>query len=133
MIGIIVACHGELAKALIESSKMIMGEQENVVALNLMPGDNPEELGDRMKEALGYCDQGEGAIILTDLFGATPCNQAAYLLSDKVKVVAGVSLAMLLEVLGARSALDLEALTTHAIEQGRKSIIDVGEFLKEAL
>lgn len=65
-----------------------------------------------MKRAIEKVDIGEGAVILTDLFGGTPCNQAARLLDDRIDLISGMNFPVLLELLTARMAgeIDVAAL-----------------------
>jgi mannose/fructose/sorbose-specific phosphotransferase system IIA component len=130
MIGIVVAAHGPLPEALIESAEMILGDTEGVTALALMPDDNLEGLIERTREAAKEVNSGEGALILLDLFGGTPSNAAALITQEEegVHAVSGVNVPMLLETLLARrSAKDLLELSRTAVESGTKGIVDIVE------
>lgn len=125
--GVVVASHGDLARALISSAEMIVGSQENVAALCLDPKDNLETCHNELCAAIDRVQTDAGVIVLIDLFGGTPGNAAALGLRERsYPVVAGVNLPMLLEILVSRSSgLSVEELTDIALQAGQNSIIDV--------
>ena len=83
--------------------------------------------------AIGRVDDGGGVIILTDLFGGTPSNLAISLMkSEKIEVIAGVNLPMLIRLEGARKTMDVRAAVAAAREAGRKYISVASEVLGEA-
>jgi mannose/fructose/sorbose-specific phosphotransferase system IIA component len=128
MIGIVLAAHGPLPEALLESADMILGDTENIFPLKLMPGDSLEGLIDRMRDVVQEADAGQGVLILLDLFGGTPSNAAA-LISQQVEgvhAVSGVNVPMLLETLLARqSSDDVLALADTATNSGTQGIVNV--------
>jgi PTS system mannose-specific IIA component len=79
-------------------------------------------------------DDGNGVIILTDLFGGTPSNLAISLMkSQSVEVIAGVNLPMLIRLEGARRTMDLKSAVGAAREAGRKYISVASEILGETV
>ncbi len=128
MIGIVLAAHGPLPEALLESADMILGDTENIFPLKLMPGDSLEGLIDRMRDTVQEAEAGQGVLILLDLFGGTPSNAAA-LISQQVEgvhAVSGVNVPMLLETLLARQTMeDVQALAETATNSGAQGIVNV--------
>lgn len=109
MIGILVATHGKMSDGLVEAADLIIGSTENVKTFNLFHGDDIQVLGEQMAEAIQEVDQGEGVLIFTDIFGASPYNQAllavnslAPELQERTFVLTGVNLPMLLVALNHR-------------------------------
>lgn len=130
MIGIVLAAHGPLPAALLESTSMILGELPQVTSVSLMPGDSLEGLVDRLQAAASEVNTGDGALILLDMFGGTPANATALLTQQvaDLRAVTGVNLPMLLETFLARMSTDkLESLTETAFSAGRAGIVDVVE------
>ena len=126
MVGVIIGCHGPLAQALLDSAELILGEQQEVATVALEPGQSLEELYTRMGEALTQMEQGDGVLVLLDLYGGTPSNAAAlHFQHARLEAVTGVNLPMLLEVLLGRSEKDLPALTALAEEIGRQGVMSV--------
>lgn len=134
MIGIVLAAHGPLPDAFLESAKMILGDLPQVTGISLMPGDSLEGLVDRLRVAVREVNMGDGALILLDLFGGTPANAAAFLtqqVSD-LRAVSGMNLPMLLETFVARmSTNELESLAKTAFAGGQAGIVDIVDAFKK--
>jgi len=118
MLGIVLISHGNMADGMIDSAKMLFGEAglTQVRSVSLFPSDSPEALDVKITEALDEVDTGEGAIILVDLLGGTPCNRAAYKCKD-VQVITGMNLPLFVELLGLRmggSDIDINNLISVA-------------------
>ena len=113
MVGIIIASHGEFADGILQSATMIVGEQENVAAVVLQPSEGPDDIRKKIEEAAASFDTDE-VLVLADLWGGTPFNQANSIYEqnkDKWAIVAGLSLPMLIEALTARYSMN----ESHAI------------------
>lgn len=109
MVGIILASHGEFAEGILQSSKMIFGEQEDVKAVTLMPSEGPDDFKAKMKDAISSFSNQDEVLILVDLWGGTPFNQANTLLEehkDKWAIIAGMNLPMIIEAYGARFSME---------------------------
>ena len=133
MIGLVLVTHGQLAAEFITAMEHVVGPQEAVEAICIGPDDDMEERRKHIAEAIGKVDQGQGVIILTDLFGGTPSNLAISLMkSENVEVIAGVNLPMLIRLEGARKAMSVRAAVAAAREAGRKYISVASEILGEA-
>lgn len=129
MLGIIVAAHGQLAPGLVSAAKLIMGEVENVEALELCHGDDINQFGENIKDAMHKVDNGKGVLVFTDIFGASPYNQSALqtreLADLPCRIVTGVNLPMLLEGIGAQ-------MTDQNVNDAWESIVKSGqESIKE--
>ncbi|MBQ3422185.1 MAG: PTS sugar transporter subunit IIB [Romboutsia sp.] len=109
MVGIILASHGEFAKGILQSGSMIFGEQEDVVAVTLMPSEGPDDIRSKMENAIATFSNQDEVLILADLWGGTPFNQANSLFEshkDKWAIVSGLNLPMLIEAYGARLSME---------------------------
>jgi PTS system mannose-specific IIA component len=131
MIGIVLATHGELGRALIGAMEMIVGSQPLVAALSLQIADRLEDATSRLQEALAGADEGDGVMVLTDMLGGTPSNLCLALIGGvrPVEVVSGVSLPMLLKAVQARHEFDLRETAAHVKKVGRGAIIVASEAL----
>ena len=128
MIGIILAAHGPLPAALLESVGMILGELPQVTTVSLMPGDSLEGLIERLRTAANEVNTDDGVLILLDMFGGTPANASALLTQQMkgVQAVTGVNLPMILETLMERTSTDsVEALAETASSAGHMGIVDI--------
>jgi PTS system mannose-specific IIA component len=125
MIGIVICTHGTFGKDMLETAQAILGRQEGVEALSLPPELGREDLEEALRGILPRIDQGQGALILVDLLGGTPCNAALRCRQGGCEIVAGVSLPVLLEALLKRGSLPLDQLAAQLVEHGRRSLVRV--------
>lgn len=125
MVGIILASHGEFAEGILQSGQMIVGEQENVKAVTLMPSEGPDDIRRKMEKAIESFDSDE-VLFLVDLWGGTPFNQANTLFEDhkdKWAIVAGLNLGMLIEAFTGRFGMDkAQDIAKAIIEPGKDSV-----------
>ena len=128
MIGILLVTHGEIGISLVESAKQILGgAPQQVATLSVWRQDDPDDLVLRARELLQGIDAGDGVLVLTDIFGATPGNVVSRLLEDgRVEGVSGASLPMLLRVLDARKStpkLTLGTAVQRALSGGAEGVV----------
>lgn len=105
MVGIILATHGNFAPGIAQSASMIFGEQPNVAAVTLQPNEGPADIRRKMEEAVAGFENQDEVLIMVDLWGGTPFNQANGYIDgheDKWAIVAGLNLPMLIEAYGQR-------------------------------
>ncbi len=130
MIGLILVTHGRLAEEFVNAMQHVVGRQEAVATVCIGPNDDMEKRRREIGEAIVEVDTGQGAIILTDLFGGTPSNLAISLMqAGKVEVIAGINLPMLIRLAGARKAMEVTAAVAAARDAGRNYITIASEFL----
>jgi PTS system ascorbate-specific IIA component len=124
MIGVLIVTHGEIGTALLHSASQILGSPPPQVAtLSVWRQDDPDDLILRAQELLAGVDDGEGVLVLTDIFGATPGNVVSRLLQDgRIEGVSGVSLPMLLRVLSKRKG-PLSAAVQRAMSGGAEGVV----------
>lgn len=101
MIGILVVAHGSLGESLIDCAAYVLGKRpERMLSLDLTNGAEPERLLTEARAKIKQLDEGDGVLVLTDIFGATPCNTVCRLVEPgRVEAVAGVSVPMLLKAI----------------------------------
>ena len=124
MIGVLVVTHGSIGEALVSSAAQILGSSpQQVATLSVWRQDDPDDLVLRARELLDGLDAGDGVLVLTDIFGATPGNVVSRLLQDgKVEGVSGVSLPMLLRVVTSRNG-SLRAAVQRAMSGGAEGVV----------
>ena len=134
MIGMILVTHGRLADHFIDAMEHVVGKQEGVATICIGPNDDMEQRRADIADAIRTVDQGQGAIILTDLFGGTPSNLAISLLdTGRVEVIAGINLPMLIRLAGARKSMNVVDAVNAAQTAGRNYITVASEFLGQDL
>ncbi|MEG6566999.1 PTS sugar transporter subunit IIA [Thermoanaerobacterium saccharolyticum] len=131
MVGIILVSHGPYAEALYESLKMIYGEQEKVEAINFTIGESIDDLKKKIDLAKKRL-QTEEILIFVDIIGGSPYNVGSLEIDDKVNVITGFNMPMILEILSRRNER-LSVVSDIAKNAGRNGIVDVHEKLSERL
>ena len=131
MIGLVLATHGELGRALIGAMEMIVGGQSRVAALSLHVSDRIEDATARLQEAIDGADEGDGVLVLTDMLGGTPSNLCLALIGGprSVEVVSGANLPMVLKAVQVRRDADLGETAAQVKKVGRNAIIVASEVL----
>lgn len=116
MIGIVIVAHGRLGESLIDCARHVLGrEPEKLLALSAGQDEDSNAVQAALQAQIAAVDSGDGVLLLTDLFGATPANLvAAALRPERVLGIAGVSLPMLLRAINYRH-LPLADLRTKAL------------------
>lgn len=130
MTGLIVVTHAGLATSLISAAAMVTGSTELSEAVELHADDPADEMVARIADALERVGN-DGAIIMTDMFGGTPSNAAmSFLQENRVEVITGVNLPMMVEYFSRRERMAFDELCAALQRCGRESVIIAGEFLK---
>jgi PTS system mannose-specific IIA component len=131
MIGLVVVAHFNLAREMVAATELIVGEQEQFIAVGIFPNDPVEETKEKIVAALKGSDTGDGVIILTDMFGGTPSNiSLSFLEEGRVEVVAGVNLPMLIKLVTYREERTLDDLAAFITQYGQKNIYLATDVLK---
>ncbi|MCK5424441.1 MAG: PTS sugar transporter subunit IIA [Emcibacter sp.] len=123
MIGMVVVTHGRLAEEFISAMEHVVGPQKAVRAICIGPDDDMEQRRQDIMNAVKDVDQGDGVILLTDMFGGTPSNLAISIMENaKVEVIAGINLPMLIKLASVRMVCSMEEAINAAQDSGRKYI-----------
>ena len=123
MIGLVLVTHGRLAVELVSALEHVVGSQENVATVCIGPDDDMEQRRAEIMKSTKDVDDGDGVIVLTDMFGGTPSNLAISIMDNgKIEVIAGVNLPMLIKLGSIRDAGSLLEVATGAQDAGRKYI-----------
>jgi mannose PTS system EIIA component len=130
VIGIMIVAHGSLGESLIHCASHVMGGRPpQLRQLGVGVHDDPAALLPRAREIVGALDQGEGVLVLSDIYGATPCNLASHLLDPgRIEGLSGVNLPMLVRAIAYRNE-PMEVLLEKAISGGVGGVV---HFTKEA-
>lgn len=130
MIGVVLVTHGALAIEFKSALEHVVGPQEHLETIAIGPDDDMEERRNDILAAVDSADQGQGVVILTDMFGGTPSNLAISVMQQRsVEVIAGVNLPMLVKLARVRSDMEIKQAVNLAAEAGRKYINVASETL----
>ena len=132
MIGLVLVTHGRLAEELIAALEHVVGPQPNVTAVCIGPDDDMEQRRKEILERAAKADEGDGVVLLTDMFGGTPSNLAISVMDKaNVEVIAGVNLPMLVKLASVRKTEKLSDAVHSAQEAGRKYINIASQLLSQ--
>jgi PTS system ascorbate-specific IIA component len=126
MIGILIICHENLADSLVQCATHVIGEKlQQVSYLNVYAHDNPEDVVVKARKMISQIDAGDGVLVLSDIYGATPSNIARQLIKlGRVECLVGVNLPMLLRAMTYRNE-PLVDMIEKAVSGGRDGIFHV--------
>ena len=126
MIGLFLITHSSYGESLIQCACHVLNTRPPQIAqLGVSAQDDPLDALPLAERMLTLVDSGEGVLVMTDIFGATPANIAMKLLNPgKIEGIAGVNLPMLLRALTYRDK-GMETLLTKAIAGGRDGVIEM--------
>ncbi len=126
MISILLITHGELGKSLIECATHVLGDKPLFLeSLSIENDCIHESMFKQISERINLLDQGNGVLILTDIFGATPCNIITKIIKPgKVSAIAGVNLSMLIRTISYRNE-SFDSLIIKAIQGAQDGIIHI--------
>jgi len=123
MIGLVLVTHGQLAREFRLAMEHVVGAQDALETICIGPEDDMEQRRLDILQAVRDADRGRGVIILTDMFGGTPSNLAISVMEEnRVDVLAGVNLPMLIKLAGVRADHSMEDALVRAQDAGRKYI-----------
>jgi len=129
-VGVVVVTHGQLAAELLNAAEMIVGDLPHFTAVSIGWHDDVnlarEEIGraiERVREKVSTAEQPGGVLVLADMFGGTPANLGVtFLEKDRVEVITGLNLAMLMKLARPLKETDLLTLAREISDQGRHAI-----------
>lgn len=131
MVGLVVATHGQLAEELLRTAAGIVGLLERCEGLTIGAGSSMEDARKGLGDAIRRVDDGDGVLILTDMFGGSPANLALTFLDEHIEVVTGVNLPMILKLATGRADdLALRPLAELVTAHGQKNITLASELLR---
>ena len=123
--------HGQLATELVNAAETIVGDLPGFAAVSIGWHEDTDDARQEIEQAARRVDKGAGVLILTDMFGGTPCNLAmSFLAEGRVEVITGVNLPMLLKLASLPEQADLITAARDIREQGRNAIWVASDLLR---
>lgn len=133
MIGLLIISHCDLGKEFLNAAELIMGKLEAADSISITQTTESKEILNEISKKINALDQGQGVLVLTDMFGGTPSNLSlSFLQEEMVEVLTGVNLPMVISVAKDRDRLTLSDLGEKAQQAGKQSITLAGKLLKNA-
>jgi PTS system mannose-specific IIA component len=131
VIGVVVVTHGQLATELLNAAEAIVGDLPRFAAVSIGWHDDMDDAREEIRQAIARLQDEGGVLLLTDMFGGTPTNLGlSFVEPDRVEVVTGVNLPMLIKLTSLRSSQDLLAVARELRETGRNAIHVASDLLR---
>jgi len=131
VIGVVVVTHGQLATELVNAAEMIVGDLPRFTAVSIGWHDDVNDAREDIAQAIERVRSSDGVLLLTDMFGGTPSNLGmTFLETDRVEVITGVNLPMLIKLAGLRGSSNLLAVAKEMREHGRNAIWVASDLLR---
>ena len=133
MIGVVIVTHCRLAEELIAAARLVVGEElKQFQPVSIGPTEGTEDIRGKIIGAIRKVDEGQGVLILTDMYGGTPSNiSLSFLQEKKIEVITGVNLPMLLKLATHPNDMDLEKLAVFITDYGQRNINLASDVLKK--
>jgi mannose PTS system EIIA component len=130
-IGGVIISHGQVANELVAAAEAVVGDLTHITAVSIGWHDDVELARDEILRAIGQVSDGNGVLLLTDMFGGTPTNiSAMFLKENEVEIVTGVNLPMVIKLASVKEDLSLKDLAELVVEQGKDAICRAGTILE---
>ena len=121
-VGILLITHSDIGKQLLLTATSVFGKNPfQVELLSVDNYDQPNDVKELAEKYVKFLDNGAGVLVLTDIIGTTPSNIASSINHDKIKVVAGLNLSMILNVFNYPEK-SLDQLSIKALEGGIQGV-----------
>jgi mannose PTS system EIIA component len=131
VIGVVVVTHGQLAIELVNAAEMIVGDLPQFTAVSIGWHDDVNDAREEIVQAIERVRGQEGVLLLTDMFGGTPSNLGmTFLEKDRIEVITGVNLPMLIKLAALPESQDLLAVARQMRDDGRNAIWVASDLLR---
>lgn len=123
MIGVVVVTHGQLATELVNAAETIVGDLPHFLAVSIGWHEDVQDAREAIATAIDKVQQPGGVLLMTDMFGGTPSNLGiTFLEKDKIEIVTGVNLPMLIKAASIKDSTSLTDTARALREHGRNAI-----------
>ena len=131
VIGVVVVTHGQLANELVNAAEMIVGDLPQFTAVSIGWHDDVNDARGEIEQAIERVRGEAGVLVLTDMFGGTPSNLGmTFLEKDRIEVITGVNLPMLIKLAQLPQSQDLLAVARQMRDDGRNAIWVASDLLR---
>jgi len=132
-VGVVIVTHYRLGEEFLQALRLIVPDGPRFYAVSVDPKQSVDEMRTAIAAALAAADQGDGVLILTDMFGGTPSNISLSFLKDhQVEVVTGANLPMLIKLATLTEHKPLDELAPFIKNYGQRNISVASEILPES-
>jgi len=131
-VGVLIVAHYRLGEEFLQALRLILPQAPSFEAVSIDPKQSVDEMRSAISDGLARVDEGDGVLVLTDMFGGTPSNiSLSFLAERRVEVVTGMNLPMLIKLATLRKEPSLEELATDIRDYGQRNISVASELLPD--
>ena len=129
-VGVVIVTHYRLGEEFLQALRLIIPEAPPFASVAINPNQSVEEMRGAIASALAATEEGDGVLVLTDMFGGTPSNMSLSFLDEHhVEVVTGINLPMLIKLATMSEEKPLEELAAFIKDYGQRNISVASELL----
>jgi mannose PTS system EIIA component len=129
-IGGVIVSHGQVANELVSAAEAVVGELSHIKAVSIGWHDDVETAKEEISRAIKSVSNGNGVLLLTDMFGGTPTNiSAMFYQESEVEIVTGVNLPMVIKLASQNQEMPLTQMADQVEKQGKEAIHQAGDLL----
>lgn len=124
---LVLISHGRMAEEVKKSAELIMGPQDHIHTVVLLPEEGPEDFEKKFNDTIKDFDEPD-ITVFADLMGGTPANTVSRLImsgNDKIHLIAGMNLAMVIEWLNSQ----MVGNDSYYVNAGKAGIVDINQML----
>ncbi|MBK8467227.1 MAG: PTS sugar transporter subunit IIA [Chloracidobacterium sp.] len=130
-IGGVIVSHGQVANELLAAAEAVVGDLSHITAVSIGWHDDVDMAKVEIERAIAQVSNGNGVLVLTDMFGGTPTNiSAMFLKENEVEIVTGVNLPMVIKLASNNKEITLHELAIEVEDQGKEAICRTSAFLE---
>lgn len=130
-IGGVIVSHGQVANELLAATEAVVGDLSHITAVSIGWHDDVDMAKEEISRAIAKVSEGNGVLLLTDMFGGTPTNiSAIFLKENEVEIVTGVNLPMVIKLASFNREATLSELAREVEEQGKEAICRASTLLE---
>lgn len=135
MIGIVILGHADYPSGLKSAIELLVGNPENFEALGLYQGESPDDYKSKISLLIDQVDDGDGVLVLVDLFGGTPSNTIAQIVSHNknIQAITGANLPMAIHAIFSRDEMTNKELAAEVKDIGGSSVVNIGEIYQQVI
>lgn len=135
MIGIVILGHADYPSGLKSAIELLVGNPENFEALGLCQGESPDDYKSKISLLIDQVDDGDGVLVLVDLFGGTPSNTIAQIVSlnKNIQAITGANLPMAIHAIFSRDEMTNKELAAEVKDIGGSSVVNIGEIYQQVI
>ncbi len=130
MIGVVVVAHGNIGCEMVTAVKRIIPDMKHMTGLSVESDDPPDSIRNNVSKSIDRVDDGDGVLILTDMFGGTPSNIClSFLEPHRIEVISGFNLPMLIKLANLKPRDDFPETTKFIQQYGQRNIVIASDVL----